>query len=84
MLRCTSFVLQGTTMSSIEQQVKKLEERVSELLSVCEGYKRQNSALRMREEQLLEERTQLLKKNDLARIKVEAMISRLKAMEQDT
>ncbi len=71
-------------MSSIEQHIKKLEERVSELLAVCDSYKRQNRAMKAREAQLLEERTQLLKKNDLARVKVEAMITRLKAMEQDT
>lgn len=71
-------------MSGIEQHIKTLEARVSELLTVCDNYKRQNSSLRAREAQLLEERTQLLKKNDLARVKVEAMITRLKAMEQDT
>jgi len=71
-------------MSSIEQHIKKLEERVSELLALSDNYKRQNRSLKAREAQLLEERTQLLKKNDLARVKVEAMITRLKAMEQDT
>jgi cell division protein ZapB len=74
----------GLDMSSIEHHVKKLEERVTELLAVCDSYKRQNRTLKAREAQLLEERTQLLKKNDLARVKVEAMITRLKAMEQDT
>lgn len=71
-------------MSSIEQYIKTLEERVSELLALSDNVKRQNRALRAREAQLLEERTQLLKKNDLARVKVEAMITRLKAMEQDS
>ena len=71
-------------MSGIEQHIKKLEERVGELLALCDNYKRQNRSLKAREAQLLEERTQLLKKNDLARVKVEAMITRLKAMEQDT
>ena len=74
----------GLAMSNVEQHLKKLEERVSELLTLCESYKRQNRSLKAREAQLLEERTQLLKKNDLARVKVEAMITRLKAMEQDT
>ena len=71
-------------MSSIEQHIKTLEERVNELIALCDSYKRQNGTLKAREAQLLEERTQLLKKNDLARVKVEAMITRLKAMEQDT
>ncbi len=71
-------------MSQIEQQLKTLEERMLQLFELCETYKRQNRSLRTREAQLLDERAQLLKKNDQARAKVEAMISRLKAMEQDS
>ncbi|CBL43705.1 Hypothetical protein HDN1F_01220 [gamma proteobacterium HdN1] len=77
-------LLSESTTASIEQHLQKLETRLSDLLDACEHYQRQNRALKAREAQLLEERTQLLKKNDLARVKVEAMITRLKAMEQDT
>jgi cell division protein ZapB len=71
-------------MNTLEQQFKQLEHRADELLKLCQEYQRHNHSLRTREAQLNEERTQLLRKNDLARNKVEAMISRLKALEQET
>jgi cell division protein ZapB len=40
--------------------------------------------LHEREAKLVEERAQLLKKNDVARSKVEAIISRLKSLEQES
>lgn len=71
-------------MTKIEQLFKKLDSRVDEFISLCEEIKRHNNSLQHRESQLTEERANLMKKNDLARAKVEAMISRLKALEQDT
>ena len=41
-------------------------------------------ALRMQQEQLAGERSQLLAKNEQARTRVEAMIARLKSLEQNT
>jgi cell division protein ZapB len=40
--------------------------------------------LRVSEKAWREERAQLVEKNEMARVKVEAMISRLKALEQDS
>lgn len=71
-------------MNALEQRFKQLEARIEELNELCNEYKRHNKSLRMRESQLNEERANLLRKNDLARSKVEAMISRLKTLEQDT
>ena len=71
-------------MNALEQKFKNLEARIDELSELCDEYKRHNNALRIRESQLNEERANLLRKNDLARGKVEAMISRLKTLEQDT
>lgn len=71
-------------MNSLEQQLKTLERRTDELMELCNEYKRHNHSLRTRETHLNEERASLLRKNDLARSKVEAMISRLKALEQET
>ncbi len=71
-------------MNKIEQLFKNLENRVDEFIALCEEYKRHNKSLQHRETQLSEERANLMKKNDLARAKVEAMISRLKSLEQDT
>jgi cell division protein ZapB len=71
-------------MSRIEQLFKNLEHRVDEYIELCDEYKRHNKSLRTREIQLTEERANLMKKNDMARTKVESMISRLKALEQDS
>lgn len=71
-------------MNRIEQLFKRLDHRVDEFIELCDEYKRHNKSLRSRESQLTEERANLMKKNDLARTKVESMIVRLKALEQDT
>lgn len=73
----------GERMSNIEQQLKGLEQRIQQLVEQCDHYRQQHRAAQAREAQLLEERTQLVRKNDQARVKVEAMIERLRAMEQD-
>ena len=71
-------------MTRIEQQFKSLEQRLDEFIELCDEYKRHNKSLKARETQLAEERANLMKKNDMARSKVESMISRLKALEQDS
>ncbi|MAR89725.1 MAG: TIGR02449 family protein [Pseudomonadales bacterium] len=72
------------SMSKVEQLFKHLEARVDEFIELCDEYKRHNRSLQARESQLAEERASLMKKNDMAKAKVEAMISRLKALEQDS
>lgn len=71
-------------MTKFEQQFKSLEQRIDEFIELCDEYKRHNKSLKARETQLAEERANLMKKNDMARTKVESMISRLKALEQDS
>ena len=71
-------------MTKTEQLFKNLESRVDEFIELCDEYKRHNQSLKSREVQLSEDRASLMKKNDMARAKVEAMISRLKALEQDS
>ena len=44
--------------------------------------KDENASLRARQESLVSERAELIEKTELARNRVEAMISRLKAMEE--
>ena len=44
--------------------------------------KEENRALRQRQDSLISERANLLQKNEQVRARVEAMIGRLKAMEQ--
>lgn len=65
------------------QQLEQLETRLSDLLEISNRLRTENQALHTRESKLMEERAQLLKKNDMAKSKVEAIITRLRALEQD-
>jgi len=65
-----------------EQEVKKLEYLVGDLLQACEHLKQENMLLRERQNTLVAERARLIEKNELARTRVESMIVRLKALEQ--
>lgn len=67
-----------------EQQLQQLEQRIEELISISARLRQENDALQTREFRLIEERTDLLKKNDVAKTKVEAIISRLKSLEQES
>ncbi len=60
----------------------QLETRVEELLRFCANLRDENRSLRTRQETLVVERAELIEKTALARNRVEAMISRLKAMEE--
>ena len=64
-----------------ETDISKLENRIDELITVCEQLKTENTALRARESSLVEEKQQLIKKADLARTRVEGILTRLRAME---
>ena len=61
--------------------IDRLEDRVEELLRACAELKEENNTLRDRQYHLVAERAELIEKTELARTRVEAMISRLKAME---
>jgi len=67
-----------------EQQLQQLEQRIEELLRISSRLRRENLAMQSREQKLMEERADLLKKNDTAKSKVEAVISRLKSLEQES
>ncbi len=64
------------------QELKYLEKRLDELVGVIAQLKEENRALRTRQDTLMTERAGLLHKNEQVRARVEAMIGRLKAMEQ--
>ena len=59
------------------------EQKLDQLIELCQQLKRDNHALRNREDDLLRERSQLMKKNDMARQKVETMINRLQALSSE-
>jgi len=65
----------------MKQQLEHLENKVDELIALCGALDKENKSLRGRENSWLSERRELLMKNETARNKVEAMITRLKSME---
>lgn len=58
-----------------------LELRVDELINTVSQLKTENSALRNQQDSLVTERAVLIEKTELARTRIESMISRLRAME---
>jgi cell division protein ZapB len=65
-------------------QVQQLSARIDKLLELTRRLADENRSLRQGQETLAIERAQLLSKNELARSRVEAMISRLKSLESNT
>jgi cell division protein ZapB len=68
--------------STFEHELKRLEKRVDALVHVCDQLQDENRSLKQRQDVLTSERANLLQKNEQVRARVEAMIGRLKAMEQ--
>ena len=64
-----------------ERELARLEKRLDELLGICRQLQVENVSLRQRQDSLMEERAKLIQLNDQVRSRVEAMITRLKAME---
>ncbi|MFT7247058.1 MAG: cell division protein ZapB [Candidatus Azotimanducaceae bacterium] len=63
--------------------MQKLEAKIDELISLCDELERKQASLEQDRDNWLSERTRLLEKNELAKNKVEAMIMRLKSLEQE-
>jgi cell division protein ZapB len=63
-------------------ELQRLEKRLDELVVICKQLQEENRSLKQRQDTLIEDRAALLQKNEQVRGRVEAMISRLKAMEQ--
>lgn len=68
--------------ATFEHELKRLEKRVDALVQVCDQLQDENQSLKQRQDVLTAERANLLQKNEQVRARVEAMIGRLKAMEQ--
>ncbi|MEJ1297537.1 MAG: TIGR02449 family protein [Candidatus Sedimenticola sp. (ex Thyasira tokunagai)] len=67
-----------------ELELKSLEVRVDQLIHTLDLLKQENRGLRSRQSELLDERAELIEKTELARNRVEAMITRLKSMEANS
>lgn len=66
----------------IKQELVHLESRLEELIRTCRLLKEENRLLRKQQEDYTVERANLIEKNQEARMRVEAMINRLKSLEQ--
>ncbi len=75
----------SVVMDSLEQadkDLQQLEKQLHKLLAQIHKLREENQSLHVRQEALVTERASLVAKNDEARTKVEAMINRLKGLEQ--
>jgi cell division protein ZapB len=66
-----------------ENEWTALESQVGELIDLCGVLTKENGALRTQQHNWTTERAKLIEKNELAKSRVESMIVRLKAFEQD-
>lgn len=66
-----------------DDKLRQLEEKVEALVRASRRLRERYQASMAREAALREERADLMKKNDLARAKVEAIITRLRELEQE-
>jgi len=66
----------------LDEELKRLEQRVDDLISTCRRLQEENQSLRTNRDQLLEERTTFSEKNRLARSRLESIIVRLRALEK--
>jgi cell division protein ZapB len=71
-------------MSNANPALNELHEvsgRIDRLLDLCRRLAEENRSLRQSQDQLAAERSNLLAKNEQARTRVEAMIARLRSLE---
>jgi cell division protein ZapB len=64
-----------------DTDITKLENRIDELITICDQLKNENTVLRERQEIMSKERERLIEKADLAKVRVETILNRLKTME---
>ena len=64
--------------------IKELEDKLDELIQQYNAVRQENTTLKVKQDALVKEKAKLVEKTNLARTRVEAMISRLKTMEHGT
>lgn len=65
-----------------QSELEALASKLDRLIEHCRKLEAENSGLRQAQDDWQKERVHLMQKNDLARNKIEAMIGRLRALEQ--
>ena len=61
--------------------INELEIKLEELIQRFNSVQNENTTLKVKQDELVKEKAKLVEKTNLARTRVEAMISRLKTME---
>jgi cell division protein ZapB len=69
--------------STADEAWTALENEIVELIELTSVLTRENRALRTQQQNWTMERAKLIEKNELAKGRVESMITRLKSLEQD-
>lgn len=85
LIRPGLYILKMTSEQSnhrFDIELRRLEKRLEELVVMCRQLQEENKSLRARQDSLISEKASLLHKNEQARSRVEAMIGRLRGMEQ--
>ena len=67
-----------------ESDLQQLENQIDALIDTVGQLKQENTSLRHQHHNLISERSQLIEKTELARTRVEAMITRLRSLELST
>lgn len=67
--------------NGLEAEIRRLEKQIDELLGALGALHEENRALRQRQDSLANERASLMQRNEQVRTRVEAMIGRLKTLE---
>jgi len=67
---------------ALDEDLKRLEARIAELAALADRLREENRSLRERQDALSTERASLLARHEQVRHRVEAMIDRLRALEQ--
>ncbi len=77
--------IQILAMSNLSKEtsieLKELENKLDTLIDKYNSVENENSSLKTKQDELVREKAKLLEKTTLARVRVEAMITRLKSME---
>ncbi len=65
----------------MEDSIQKLEQRIADILELCENMSRENEILKMDQQMMRNEFAALQEKNKIARDRMEHIIARLKSIQ---
>jgi len=74
-------MIQKEPSTSVDVDLKALEVRVEELITACQYLKDENKTLKVKQDHLVNEKAELVEKTELAKTRIESMITRLKSLE---